>query len=157
MSWRTTPEFKAKLDRAVAATGRSLMQEIELRLTWSIEGDDKLGGPRTAALLRHLAALVEQPGEEWLRDPDLYFPVINKWIEQLEATAPRRSPADEADIQAEFAAIKQGAEEGATPEERHRFRLIARRLAREGDTLSPAMRAAYAALGAEKAEAGIGQ
>jgi hypothetical protein len=37
MSFRVTPEFKAKLDRAARESGRSLSQELELRLERSID------------------------------------------------------------------------------------------------------------------------
>lgn len=39
IGFRTTPEFKAKIDAAAAASGRSLAQEIELRLEQSFRDD----------------------------------------------------------------------------------------------------------------------
>jgi hypothetical protein len=151
VSWRTTPAFKAKLDAAVAASQRSLMQEIELRLTLSLANDDALGGPRVAALLRTLAALASRrDGDQWLDDPVLFNTITARWNEHLDVIRPKPSPADEAQIAAEFAELRQFIEQGATPEGRNSRRQIARKIAETGLALDPAWRARYAALAAEE-------
>jgi hypothetical protein len=43
MSFRVTPEFKAKLDQAAQQSGRSLIAEIEIRLDRSFQEESQLG------------------------------------------------------------------------------------------------------------------
>ena len=58
MSFRVTPEFKAKLDRATGQTGRSLMQEIEQRLEASFQDDRRLEDALDLAFGEQLSALL---------------------------------------------------------------------------------------------------
>jgi hypothetical protein len=58
MSFRVTPELKAKLDRAAETSGRSLAQEIELRLERSLDAQHQLVDALGLAFGRQVAALV---------------------------------------------------------------------------------------------------
>ena len=84
MSFRVTPEFKAKLDQAANESGRSLAQEIELRLERSFDEERHLTdilelgfGQQAAALMlaighvvREMAPLPRPGGPGWLSDPE---------------------------------------------------------------------------------------
>lgn len=70
MSFRVTPAAKARLDDFAARTGRSLAQEIELRLAQSDQGDDQLGqalerlyGRKLAGLLTLLGCVMRDVGQ----------------------------------------------------------------------------------------------
>jgi hypothetical protein len=54
---RTTRELRDALKDAADASGRSVAQEIELRLERSFETEDAYGGPRLARLFRMVAAM----------------------------------------------------------------------------------------------------
>lgn len=87
LATRITDETRQKLDQAAAANGRSLSQEVEVR----IEESFQYGGPRTAELLRRLAAQVETwpGGDEWLDDPRGYQWVRDLWDAEIKAAEPR--------------------------------------------------------------------
>jgi hypothetical protein len=51
LNMRTTPQLRAKLEAAAAASGRSLVQEVEYRLEVSFAGDASIGA-RFASLQR---------------------------------------------------------------------------------------------------------
>jgi hypothetical protein len=84
---RVTPDVKLMLDHAAAVSGRSQSQEAELRLEQSF---DRLGGPRTAAVLKSLAGLAElETGDRhWLDDHATFNAVVNSWMRVLERLAP---------------------------------------------------------------------
>jgi hypothetical protein len=97
MSFRVTPEFKAKLDRAAKESGRSLAQEIELRLERSLDEERyltdglELGfGRQVAGLMlaigiaaNHAAPMRRLPGQlGWLSDPEA-FSVVAESIDLL--------------------------------------------------------------------------
>jgi hypothetical protein len=81
LSFRVTPEFKRRIDQAAAASGRSIAQEIELRLEASLA--DAAVPPEIAALAELLARVMTDTGTAisggnrwagygsvpWLRDP----------------------------------------------------------------------------------------
>src|SRR5258708_35842855 len=64
LNMRTTKEIRDRLEAEAVANGRSLAQEIELRLEASFRREQQLaeamesvlGGPRSSALFRTLAA-----------------------------------------------------------------------------------------------------
>src|ERR1700730_1600545 len=58
MSFRVTPGFKAKLDRAAKDSGRSLAQEIELRLERSLDEERHLTDALELGFGRQVAALM---------------------------------------------------------------------------------------------------
>lgn len=58
LSIRISRELRDKLDAAVAASGRTLTQEVEMRLERSFMRDEFVGGPETAAFLNLLGAAI---------------------------------------------------------------------------------------------------
>jgi hypothetical protein len=121
MSFRVSPEFKAKLDEWSERSGRSIAQEIELRLMQS-DRDERIfdqtlenicGSPRFAGLMKLLvtaaleigpqaafSAAVRQgkPGEAaqtWMSDPYAYDQVVQAIIAALDHFRPEgdRVPA----------------------------------------------------------------
>jgi hypothetical protein len=95
MSFRVTPDLKARLDQAAEQTGRSLTQDIELRLQQSFDLETLLGEPsaRTLTVLHILCGLAtfETGGKDWLDDPAAFTVVLNRWIDELERLGPRSS------------------------------------------------------------------
>lgn len=69
---RATQEFRAKIDRAAAASGRSMSQEIEYRLEQSFKEDEDLGGVEQAEILRLTQTIMDhvsaRMGRSWLED-----------------------------------------------------------------------------------------
>jgi hypothetical protein len=146
LSCRVTPELKTRLDQMVAENGRSLAQEIELRLTQTIENDAALGGPRLAALLRTLAALAsDREDESWLDNPDIFNMIVDRWTKHFDTIRPQRSTEEQGQIELEFEELRQAIEE-ATPLGKVALRRHARFLAQHANTLEPEWRARYAAL-----------
>ena len=107
MSFRVTPEFKAKLDRVAKESGRSLAQEIELRLERSLDQERHLVdglelrfGRQVAGLMLAIGHVIEEatrptrPGElEWLSNPELFQPVVESINLLLQAIDPAANPA----------------------------------------------------------------
>src|SRR5712664_1739430 len=72
LNMRTTSALRERLEAAAIANGRSLAQEVELRLEQSFREDyAAYGGAETAAVLRMMAALAVQvetrTGDPWTR------------------------------------------------------------------------------------------
>ncbi len=99
LSTRITPELRDKLEAASKASGRSLSQEIELRLDRSFETDVQLheafGGEHLYALARMIAAILalieSTSGKTWKTDRQTFEEVkavIDKTLEALGPTAP---------------------------------------------------------------------
>jgi predicted transcriptional regulator len=107
MSFRVTPEFKAKLDRAAKESGRSLAQEIELRLERSLEEERHLADALELGFGRHVAGLMLAIGHVmkeaapearsgelgWLADPELFQRVVESINLLLQAIDPAADPA----------------------------------------------------------------
>ena len=91
MSFRVPPDIKRMMDSAADQNGRSLAQEIELRLTRSFNDDpidDGLRlayGPQGRDLLRLLGHAVQRApiGWDWLNQPREYAFVAAQLIEIL--------------------------------------------------------------------------
>jgi hypothetical protein len=96
MSFRVTPAFKAKLDRAAEESGRSLAQEIELRLEQSLDherhllGALELGfGRRTAGLMLAIGHMVRSFDEfRLLSDPMAFREIVDAINLLLQAIDP---------------------------------------------------------------------
>jgi predicted transcriptional regulator len=99
MSFRVTPAFKAKLDRAAEESGRSLMQEIELRLELSLDHERhlfsalELGFGRQAAGLMLALGCVIQAGQRAmyvrpLSDPEAFREIVDAINLLLQAIDP---------------------------------------------------------------------
>jgi TraY domain len=83
---RTTKETRERLEAAAAASGRSLVQELEARLERSFETDDRFGGPAMLPIVNMLAGAFLRGGQlgaaasghpewavdQWLADPFCY-------------------------------------------------------------------------------------
>ena len=91
LSTRITKKTRKRLDHATAVSGRSLSQEIELRLEQSFRDEDAVGGAETSALLKLMAAgaiIVQQrTGKSWTEDWDTFVAVQQCWKKLLVATA----------------------------------------------------------------------
>jgi hypothetical protein len=111
MSFRVTPQFKEKLDRVAKKSGRSLAQEIELRLERSLDEERHLAEALELAFDRQVAGLMlaigcvlregwlGQPTRErsdWLSDPKAFRAVaesINVWLEWIDPSTPIKAGA----------------------------------------------------------------
>src|SRR6266851_2943229 len=101
MSFRVTPEFKRRIDRAAARSGRSIAQEIELRLDQSLGGDAGFP-PEIAALLELLGRAMLDTGtgisginhsaghgfKPWLADRYAYSQAVYAAIHVLQKSLP---------------------------------------------------------------------
>ena len=124
MSFRVTPKFKGKLDQLANESGRSLAQEIELRLERSFHEERhltdvlELGFGRQVAglmlLIGHLMReIVPAPGPArrgWLSDPERYRLIVESTNLLLQAIDPVEDPVA-------WASIRKGVlNEGGDPE-----------------------------------------
>jgi predicted transcriptional regulator len=106
MSFRVTSEFKARLDRAAKESGRSLAQEIELRLERSLDQERHLTealelgfGRQVAGLMLGIGYLIKEvqlgrrPGDiGWLSDPTTFQEIVESINLLLEAIDPNPHP-----------------------------------------------------------------
>ena len=109
LNMRTTAATRANLEKAAAASGRSLAQEIEHRLERSLEREASLaahaeallGGRRSASLFRALAhvAALDVGDERWLDDPELYLAARGRMTLILDEEKPK-APPSQRDVQA---------------------------------------------------------
>jgi hypothetical protein len=98
LNMRTTAALRAKLDAAKAASGRSLLQEVERRVERSFEQDELFGGPEgrrvvyemgTAFLLAgQFSAGSDVPVREWLRDSAVCATALASAVDALARTLP---------------------------------------------------------------------
>jgi hypothetical protein len=76
LSIRTSNELREKLEGAVAHSGRTLTQEVEMRLERSFIRDEFTGSPQTSAFLDLLGAAIKEAearlGGSWTADPDTW-------------------------------------------------------------------------------------
>lgn len=68
VSCRVTPDVMAKLDAAIAISGRSLAQEAEARIAGHFRMEELMGGPRRIVFLAFLAEQIQKAEEEWGKD-----------------------------------------------------------------------------------------
>lgn len=78
LSLRVTPEMKDKLDAAAADSGRSLTQEIELRLERSFERQNILRDVLVLAYGPHLAGFIQAIGDAAFRTVAGVHPML--WL-----------------------------------------------------------------------------
>jgi hypothetical protein len=79
LNMRTTKQVRAQLEAAARASGRSLVQEVEHRITRSMAEDQAFGGPElrqvaylmatSFAISGQYSAGADVPPKEWLRSP----------------------------------------------------------------------------------------
>ena len=70
MSFRVTPELKARIDRAAEHSGRSVSLEMELRLEQSFEKETRLGGPDLSNIATLMLAAFWHAGSQYARSND---------------------------------------------------------------------------------------
>jgi TraY domain len=86
LNMRTTRETRERLEAAAAANGRSLAQEVEVRLERSFAEEQGFGGPAMLAMANLMAGAFlrggqlvaaalgrpDQTPDEWIHDKDCY-------------------------------------------------------------------------------------
>jgi hypothetical protein len=94
---RVTQERRKQLEAIAQQTGRSISQEIELRLERSFWDDEAMGGPEMHAAFRMMAATAvlaqsrisgPQSSKGWLNNRQLYQAVRHAWIAVIDALDP---------------------------------------------------------------------
>ena len=84
MGFRPTVELRGRLEKAAAASGLSMTQEVERRLERSFRDEDRLGGPvvfRLATLFGITKQLVEEATEkEFKSDQYTFDQVVESWM-----------------------------------------------------------------------------
>jgi hypothetical protein len=92
MSFRVTPTFKARLDKAAQESGKSLAQEVEQRLERTFVDAEIWGGHLNMAAHHMLATVVftmagvsRKTPESWLYDPETFEAVLRIWRVALKA------------------------------------------------------------------------
>jgi two-component sensor histidine kinase len=93
LNMRTTPAVRTKLEAAARTSGRSLVQEVEHRITRSLDRDEAYGGPELRGIADLMAASFAVAGQysagsgvppsEWLRDPAARITAITSVVDAL--------------------------------------------------------------------------
>jgi hypothetical protein len=100
---RTTRELKDLLQHAADSAGRSVAQEVELRLERSFDADATLGGPRSAALLRAIAGVIcvswGGTADQWLDDPRTRRAIFNQVKQHLDLMHAKLSEAEQGSLE----------------------------------------------------------
>jgi hypothetical protein len=100
LSTRIREDTRAALERAAAASGKSLSQEIEYRLRSSFDKDRvisaEFGNRQNYALLRLLASLFDSAPNEgpWLHDPENFNHILDSINRVLIALRPNGADSD---------------------------------------------------------------
>jgi len=94
LSIRTSVDLRSKLQNSLEESGRSLTQEVEMRLEKSFQTDEFVGGQRNAAFLNLLGAGVRDielsTGQSWLEDGETWLKVAEQVVGLIEARKPDR-------------------------------------------------------------------
>ena len=97
LSIRTSNELRQKLNDATEASGRTLTQEVEMRLERSFLRDEFTGGSRTTAFLDAVGALIRELEIErntsWTSDGETWREVEGLIKKLLEERRPNTSSA----------------------------------------------------------------
>ena len=83
LNMRTTKEIRARLEKAATANGRSLAQEVEVRLAQSFEGSEQFGGDVMMPVVRLMAAAFIKGGQAEARRKGI-DPAVENWIDDPE-------------------------------------------------------------------------
>ena len=98
-STRMTPEIRARLEEAAAQSGRSLAQEIELRVDQSFLADEFLGGPGNATAAKLVGLILQdveaRTGKSWREDKDTYYGAFSAVATVLRVLGPQDVPQPE--------------------------------------------------------------
>lgn len=95
-SLRVSAQRRTELEQAAAESGRSISQELEMRIEQGARDTQILGGPQTVNLLRMMAAaaqLIEarSNGKRWFNDYDVFIPVREAWRRIIDSVMPQPS------------------------------------------------------------------
>ena len=112
LNTRTTLQLRDKVAEASKETGRSLAQEVELRLEQSFKSDDAInaafGGKELASLFRLLGAAAEQvelkTGKSWRTDLDTFVAMRLAWAQLLDQALNNWAPAPSPELLEAFRA-----------------------------------------------------
>jgi hypothetical protein len=90
MSFRVRRQLKSRMEQAVAVSGRSMMQEIEIALESHYDQQQRMEGPRSQHFFAALAEIAKTafPDESWFSDPDVWAVVRNSLVGAIDARAP---------------------------------------------------------------------
>lgn len=103
MNLRTSAALRARIEAAAGANGLSLTQEVERTLMRAYDGADALGGDRTAAFLRLLAAVIRMAelntGLGWHEDEATWRRVRDLVSSAVDAHRP--VAVDDSEVEAE--------------------------------------------------------
>lgn len=92
LNMKATPQLRGRIDDAARESGLSVAQEVERRLIESFNAETALGGRKTAAFLRSLAALFElaesSTGKSWHEDWETFAAVRKATMRTLLAHSP---------------------------------------------------------------------
>lgn len=95
LSIRTSVDLRSKLQDSLEESGRSLTQEVEMRLEKSFQKDEFVGGERNAAFLNMLGAGIREielsTGRSWLSDKATWSKVVELGSELLNAREPEKN------------------------------------------------------------------
>lgn len=95
LSIRTSSELRTKLQMALESSGRTLTQEVEMRLERSFSSEEFVGGERTAAFLNLLGATIREieanTGKSWLEDETTFEEVGSEFAGLFAARRPGTS------------------------------------------------------------------
>jgi hypothetical protein len=160
LTTRITESTRKRLEAAVANSGRSLSQEIELRLDQSFRDDVAWGGARTKALLQILASMSQLHGpyshdDDWLKDKLYFNEVLHKWYQYFENLRLSFYDADKEERRKDIEEYSKLIE-SASPEMAAMLRRRAKEMADYGH-LDPDERAQWALLGEDLAEKSEGE
>jgi hypothetical protein len=149
MSFRVTPAFKEKIDRAAQESGRSLAQEIEFRLEQSLEDPRTVAfragltmamgmsiGPAVVDGINKLSATAER-----IRDPERLKPALLALVELVQEMI-------------RIQALPEEAFGGASQDLRDRFPGLARSLGQFEETSASLDKTSKPATAARKPRAG---
>lgn len=155
IGFRTTKDLRDRLQTESEASGRSVAQEVEIRLQKSFDERqtlnahmaDVLGGARLAALFRLFAGLAG--GETWLTDRKQYNSVTALWRTLLTQIAPPGPGAKHEEIERHKGLLKRLLESEAAPSARDGAELLVNlaKIAAQDKAFDATTRADVAALG----------
>jgi len=136
------------LDAEAKRKGVPLSNEAEERLAITFSDEGRLGGPKTASLLREFAGIAAryQDGFEgegadgWLADRDTFNIVTDLWLRQLQVLRENLSNNDQHDLQEFRADIERADRDG-----KRALRRYAKKLA-DMTAIDPDIRREYARL-----------
>jgi TraY domain-containing protein len=110
---RVTAELKQRLEQAAERAGRSLSQDVEMRLERSFDFDAALGGNRLSKIIKAIAQAMKMAGEEaaedakipvatWLSHPYPFDQAVKAALTLLECIRPPGDAAPPVRVVSEF-------------------------------------------------------